>query len=735
MKSTGGTRFGIGTKLVIGLGTLIAISIIVGGLAALSMLSIQAESVELADQHLPESVLANQVERTILKVMNEMRGYWLAGDAQYRDAAGQGVADLEKSLADLQKLADKSPQLSKLRDTLPKVVAAKDAYTSLFAKTKELNDTIAKVRAEMDTAAGQFTDAANGYFDLQRTSQNAEFRAGMRASAYLQRAERVQSAHQILSWGDDLRAAVYKARALHDPEVVKGVLADFGKITDAVNTALRETPPRADRDQLALVQASASGLQAAIGSWLTANAALDDLAAPRLASGNTLADLAQQLSLDGVQTSQSVASANALLVGAANWTIVIGLLASLVLGSLVAFILVRNITVPLRLVTELSRRVAKGDFSIEREDVKGQDELAALTEAFYDMVDGLKLKAAQLESIASGVLTTKVTLASDEDGLGRSLQRMQESLNEILTQVNVAVDQMASGSDQVSTAAQSLSQGATEQASSLEEISASANEIHSQSKQNAENALTASQLAKQASQNAQLGNQQMKDLMVLVDKMTKSSEQTKSIVKTIDDIAFQVNLLALNANVEAARAGKYGKGFAVVADEVRNLAVRSAAAVSETTRMVEQSIRDIQEVNATAQKTGDQLNGIAGNANKVADFLGEIAASSSEQAKAMGQINGGLDQIDQVTQSNTASAEQSASASEELSGQAQQLKVMVGRFQLDDAALQKAMARSQAPVHPRAAALPAAPSLLRKAMPAARKPGQDIILNNDFDVF
>src|SRR6185369_13623602 len=152
------------------------------------------------------------------------------------------------------------------------------------------------------------------------------------------------------------------------------------------------------------------------------------------------------------------------------------------------------------------------------------------------------------------------------------------------------------------------------------------------------------------------------------------------------------------ANVEAARAGKYGKGFAVVAEEVRNLAVRSAAAVKETTQMVEESIRNIQDVNATASKTGDQLNGILGNANKVADFLEEIAASSQEQARAMGQINGGLDQIDQVTQSNTANAEESASASEELSGQAQQLKVMISRFQLSDRALYEAQARAQTPL-------------------------------------
>jgi methyl-accepting chemotaxis protein len=158
--------------------------------------------------------------------------------------------------------------------------------------------------------------------------------------------------------------------------------------------------------------------------------------------------------------------------------------------------------------------------------------------------------------------------------------------------------------------------------------------------------------------------------------------------------------------------------------------------------MVEESIRNIQDVNATAQKTGDQLQGILGNANKVADFLEEIAASSQEQARAMGQINGGLDQIDQVTQSNTASAEESASASEELSGQAQQLKVMVSRFQLSGDAMEKAKARAATTEHHRPqgsfGTKPAAPSLLKKAAAGPvrpQAPAKDIILNDDFDTF
>jgi methyl-accepting chemotaxis protein len=354
---------------------------------------------------------------------------------------------------------------------------------------------------------------------------------------------------------------------------------------------------------------------------------------------------------------------------------------SILLGIILAVIIARGILLPLQKGVRIAGEVSAGDLSAEI-DVEQRDEIGQLADAMNEMIEAMRGKAQVAERIADGDLTSDVSLASDRDELGKSLQQMNYSLNDLLGQVADAVEQVRSGADQVSQASQSLSQGATEQASSLEEVSSSVNQINSQSKQNAQNAQEANQLSRQASESAQEGSRRMDELMDLMNKINESSDEINKVVKIIDDISFQINLLALNANVEAARAGKYGKGFAVVAEEVRNLANKSADSVNETNRMVAETVTNIQKGTEAAKGTAEQLSDIVNGAQKVSEILEELSSSNREQSQAIDQITEALDQIDQVTQSNTASAEESASAAEELSSQAQQLESMVSNFKL-----------------------------------------------------
>ncbi len=253
-------------------------------------------------------------------------------------------------------------------------------------------------------------------------------------------------------------------------------------------------------------------------------------------------------------------------------------------------------------------------------------------------------------------------------------------INRIVANLSEGSEQVSSASIQLSSASQSLAEGATEQAAGLEETSSSLEEMSSMTKQNADNAHQANTLASEARKAAHTGTESMSRMNQAIKDIQKSSDETAKIIKVIDEIAFQTNLLALNAAVEAARAGEAGKGFAVVAEEVRNLAMRSAEAAKNTANMIEESVKNSKTGVDIASEVGKVLDEIVQSVGKTTDLVSEIAAASAEQAQGIEQVNTAVAQMDKVTQQNAANAEESASASEELSAQAESMNIVVNEL-------------------------------------------------------
>ncbi len=288
------------------------------------------------------------------------------------------------------------------------------------------------------------------------------------------------------------------------------------------------------------------------------------------------------------------------------------------------------------------------------------------------------------QEIANGNLDVEVKIDSrDEVGeLGLAFEKMTDHINEIMTNIDSAAEQVAAGSKQIADSSMGLSQGATEQASSIEQLTASIEEISAQTRLNADHASEANELAELTRTNAVQGNNEMKRMLESMEEINESSANISKIIKVIDEIAFQTNILALNAAVEAARARQHGKGFAVVAEEVRNLAARSADAAKETTRMIEGSIKKVDDGTKIATTTAAALNQIVDDVAKVSGIVENIAAASNEQAIGISQINQGIMQVSEVVQMNSATSEESAAASEELSSQAELLREQAARFVL-----------------------------------------------------
>ncbi len=251
-------------------------------------------------------------------------------------------------------------------------------------------------------------------------------------------------------------------------------------------------------------------------------------------------------------------------------------------------------------------------------------------------------------------------------------------INRIIDGLGEGSSQVAAAAGQVSASSQTLAEGSSEQAASIEETSSAMEEMASMTKKNSENAQQADNLMKEASHVVMNANDSMAQLTTSMVEISTASEETSKIIKTIDEIAFQTNLLALNAAVEAARAGEAGAGFAVVADEVRSLAMRAADAAKNTAELIEGTVKKVSEGSDLVTRTNDAFTTVSESSEKVGLLVSEIAEASIEQSSGIEQVNIAITEMDKVVQMNAATAEESASASEEMSAQAEHLNGYVG---------------------------------------------------------
>ncbi len=349
----------------------------------------------------------------------------------------------------------------------------------------------------------------------------------------------------------------------------------------------------------------------------------------------------------------------------------------------IAFMSSRTIRLVTKDLRSAANALAEGNVDIELVK-RCNDEFGEVIDDFRKLVENTRYQAQVAQDVADGNMMVDVVPRSENDLMGKALLQMVTKNRSTLGDIKEAAYQVTTSSSQVASASEALAQGSTEQASAIEEITASIDDVADKTKQNASQANVAAEMMSKTIVEVQKGNEEMQRMVMAMLEINDASENISKIIKVIDDIAFQTNILALNAAVEAARAGDAGKGFAVVAEEVRNLAAKSSAAAAETAEMIQDSMKKVEVGTTIANTTAVTLDEVTEVVKKSEGIVTQIAEASNYQATAIAQIDRAIEQVSQVVQTNSATSEECAAASVELSNQASRMRDLVSVFKLDD---------------------------------------------------
>lgn len=699
-------------KLGLGFGVVLIIMCALSVMAISVVRTQREEANSIIDHYMPELAISIRLERAVRATVASMLTYTTTANNKDLVQAKMYLAEAQKQKEDAKALVAKYPQLVVLANNLKRIETNLEDYSKLVDQTASLQDLLQKQRKELSKSGGEFFNLIEELQAMWQTALEKCITTGASTEEIQLRIHNIKNINNVLEMGALIRISNFESQVMRNPAIADAGLAKFNDMLDLLKNTQSRTLTVEAKEQIgkliALAEIYRNHLTILVEDWKE----LQNVATTRGAYAQQLTENAQSTALQAINNVEKLCQQATANSDSAIRLLISGMCIGVVISFILAFLLTRSIIGPLGKTVKYALHVSEGDLDYPL-DICQKDEIGQLSEALSDMAAklGQRIKDAE-NAMANAKAKEEEALraqAQAEEARLQAEQAQRQGRLDAAKQLKGVVECVSSASEALSAQVTQSERGSHEQAARVSETATAMEEMNATVLEVAKNAEQTATISEQAKQKAQAGagivrkvidgmsriSEGATELRNDMVELNKQAESIGAIMNVISDIADQTNLLALNAAIEAARAGEAGRGFAVVADEVRKLAEKTMAATGEVgkaihgiqdgtaknTENVENSTRIVAEVMDMASHSGDALSEIVRLVDQAADQIRAIATASEQQSSTSEEINRAIDDVNRISSENAIAMRQAGEAVQELSRQTQSLNEMVAQMQ------------------------------------------------------